>query len=892
MFLFGSRKGVVAINIKNQTLTMNKGKDKRYAFFAVAFAVLGFLFLAGQVIDAWHYNIRSLRVKSELMQLKAKGIAEEKLKQEIVKLRLENEQQAFFLRVLLLNVGSTIGALVALSGAWLGMSQYFTSRHNEQMDRLASELSTILNNLNDNAPSTRAAGVASLYHFLSPEKSEFHSRVASALALIARKQKGSYSDLIMQTLRPVLEAAMRNIPNHMRAVSWQGVRLENVDFSGLDLHSFDFRDSDLINIDFSGSDLSCTRFDAADCKGSCFDNTNLSHSILTHSDFSNCSARNADLRKSNLVSIRLMNTDIADANLEDTSFLRSSLDWRMARNWRDASFSDNYKNLLLDKFGPKVSGPKILMLLWEFYPAISGGVWTAAYHLIKRLRLDGADITVIVPWSAKSVSFEEFGFEINLIPLGLEISDKSDDEPTVNLSSYSSYGWMARNDFPASSYNTYSINLNYAGSRTLIELANIFAREACRIVDELQVHFDIIHAHDWVTFGAAASLSKLRTKPWIAHFHSIEVERQPLESRSNLVQRIEHQGCLDAFLAISPSKITRQRISDEYNVDIKKLHSIPNSYSIPDSVSPFVKGEFATSKVVFIGRLDWQKGPDIYAEIARQVHFYHPHARFDVYGQGQVMLDEEVSYVSHEMPSSQEFCGIGNQELVQGSFLSFLEFDLVVPISYSKNDSLLEEKIQILREPLDRLQAKGILDAAIKYGFSAYPIIDVSDPMGQIRIPSGGPKITHRIEIRTDSKDIHKSFYVSARGLDRAREVVRTEKILSLKGFLDWKKRQNAFENASLVIVPSRNEPFGMVVLEAMEAGVPVVYPVDSGVAEVVSAGLQVDVNDISGLVSCVTRVLEDQVFWNELVAGQLSALREYEKRKSHLDIIKLWESS
>lgn len=870
---------------------MNKGKESRYAFFAVAFTVLGFLFLTGQVIDAWHYNIRSSKVKNELTQLKAKGIAEEKLKQEIVKLRLENEQQAFFLRVLLLNVGSTIGALVALSGAWLGMSQYFTSRHNEQMDRLAGELSIILNNLNDNSSSTRAAGVASLYHFLSPEKSEFHSRVASILALIARKQKSSYSDLIMQTLRPVVETAMRNLPNQMRAVSWQGVRLENVDFSDLDLHSFDFRDSVLTNINFSGSDLSCTRFDAADCKRSCFDNANLSHSILTHCDFSNCTARNADLKKSDLVSIRLMNMDIANANLEDATFLRSSIDWRMARNWRDASFSDSYQNHLIDKLGPKVSGPKILMLLWEFYPAISGGVWTAAYHLIRRLRLEGADITVIVPWSAKSVSFEEFGFEINLIPLGLEISDESDDGPLVNLSSYSSYGWMARNDFPASSYNTYSINLNQAGNKTLIELANIFAREACRIVDELHVHFDLIHAHDWVTFGAAASLSTQRAKPWIAHFHSIESERQPKESRSNLVQRIEHQGCLDALLAISPSKITQQRISDEYNVARNKIHAIPNSYSLPDSVSPFVNGEFATSRVVFIGRLDWQKGPDIYAQIARQVHNHCPHARFDVYGQGQVMLDEEISFVSHEMPSSQEFCGIGNQKLIQGSFLSFLEFSLVVPIKFSSNDLTQEEKIQILREPLDRSQAKAVLDAAIKYGFSAYPVIEVSDPMHQIWIPSGGPEITHRIEISADSDDIHKSFYVSARGLNRAREVVRKEKILSLKGFLDWKKRQNAFENASLVIVPSRNEPFGMVVLEAMEAGVPVIYPIDSGVAEVISTGLEIDVSDISGLVSCVIRVLEDQVFWNELVARQLSALREFEERKSHFDIMRLWQS-
>ena len=39
----------------------------------------------------------------------------------------------------------------------------------------------------------------------------------------------------------------------------------------------------------------------------------------------------------------------------------------------------------------------------------------------------------------------------------------------------------------------------------------------------------------------------------------------------------------------------------------------------------------------------------------------------------------------------------------------------------------------------------------------------------------------------------------------------------------DWAKIQRAFENATVFTLPARHEPFGLVVLEAMYAALPVV---------------------------------------------------------------------
>jgi glycosyltransferase involved in cell wall biosynthesis len=57
-----------------------------------------------------------------------------------------------------------------------------------------------------------------------------------------------------------------------------------------------------------------------------------------------------------------------------------------------------------------------------------------------------------------------------------------------------------------------------------------------------------------------------------------------------------------------------------------------------------------------------------------------------------------------------------------------------------------------------------------------------------------------------------------------------------------WDKRGEAFRGASAMVVPSRSEPFGMVILEAMQYRVPVIYPIypiDSGAAEVLENGIK-----------------------------------------------------
>jgi len=65
--------------------------------------------------------------------------------------------------------------------------------------------------------------------------------------------------------------------------------------------------------------------------------------------------------------------------------------------------------------------------------------------------------------------------------------------------------------------------------------------------------------------------------------------------------------------------------------------------------------------------------------------------------------------------------------------------------------------------------------------------------------------------------------------------------------------------------VTSRFEPFGMVVLEAMQQGIPVIFPESAGVGEVICSGVKINSNDTSGEAEKAIEILSDENKWHTL---------------------------
>lgn len=96
-------------------------------------------------------------------------------------------------------------------------------------------------------------------------------------------------------------------------------------------------------------------------------------------------------------------------------------------------------------------------------------------------------------------------------------------------------------------------------------------------------------------------------------------------------------------------------------------------------------------------------------------------------------------------------------------------------------------------------------------------------------------------------------------------------------GLLQGSDRLDALAAADVVVYPSRDEIFGLVPLEALLAGTPVIVCNDSGCGEVISStggGLIVPPGDVSALSAAIETVLADAGGWRQRAKGAASAVR------------------
>ncbi len=109
----------------------------------------------------------------------------------------------------------------------------------------------------------------------------------------------------------------------------------------------------------------------------------------------------------------------------------------------------------------------------------------------------------------------------------------------------------------------------------------------------------------------------------------------------------------------------------------------------------------------------------------------------------------------------------------------------------------------------------------------------------------------------------------------RAREIGLGTRVV-LPGTLSRGQVAWAMEHASAFVLPSRVEPFGIVVLEALRAGVPVVVSSRGGAPEIVRHdrdGLVADPFDIAAMAGAIARLLDDEGLRRRLaVAARLRA--------------------
>lgn len=145
--------------------------------------------------------------------------------------------------------------------------------------------------------------------------------------------------------------------------------------------------------------------------------------------------------------------------------------------------------------------------------------------------------------------------------------------------------------------------------------------------------FDLIYAHDWVSFTAAMHLKAKSKKPLVLHVHSLDYDRSGKNSNS-WVFHLEKEAFQKADTIIVVSEYTKQVMISAYHASPAKIQVVHNGYS--PKKYPSKKSPFKEKIVLFVGRLTGQKGAQQFLRIAEMVSEKHPKTRFVMVGDGDL----------------------------------------------------------------------------------------------------------------------------------------------------------------------------------------------------------------------------------------------------------------
>ena len=155
---------------------------------------------------------------------------------------------------------------------------------------------------------------------------------------------------------------------------------------------------------------------------------------------------------------------------------------------------------------------KVLMFGWEFPPMSSGGLGTACYGLTKSLSKKGVEITFVLPSDSEITDADFVKFRSANQIANLKIRRISSAlRPYMNSESYSKF---------VSKKSEKLAKIYGAG---LFDEVYRYTLAAEKIAEEED--FDVIHCHDWMTFGAGVRAKKKKNKPLVLHVHATEFDR-------------------------------------------------------------------------------------------------------------------------------------------------------------------------------------------------------------------------------------------------------------------------------------------------------------------------------------------------------------------------------
>ncbi|MBD3327978.1 glycosyltransferase [Candidatus Peregrinibacteria bacterium] len=367
---------------------------------------------------------------------------------------------------------------------------------------------------------------------------------------------------------------------------------------------------------------------------------------------------------------------------------------------------------------------RILMYGWEFPPFNSGGLGVACEGIVNGLLRHNTKIHLVLP-RAPQMKSENFNI--------VDLSSNEDIEFTeINcpVLAYEGEHHYTQNLVNIKNASMYGSDLFQEVER-YSQLAGPMAAKH---------DHDIIHAHDWLTYKAAINGKKISKKPFVAHIHATELDRSG-ENPNPYIFELEKMGFEHADKIIAVSDYTKRKIVQHYKIPASKIEVVHNA--VTKNFKQYQTKNFKESakKVLFLGRVTMQKGPEYFLQAAAKVARFLPETVFLMAGTGDML--GRMIHLTHDL------------------------------------------------------------------------------------------------------------------GIDR--NVLFT-------GFLRGADIDRAFQNADLFVMPSVSEPFGLVALESIQNGTPVLVSNQSGVSEVIPNMLKVDFWDTDEMANKIVATLKYEPMNHDLI--------------------------
>lgn len=299
-----------------------------------------------------------------------------------------------------------------------------------------------------------------------------------------------------------------------------------------------------------------------------------------------------------------------------------------------------------------------LMFGWEYPPHHSGGLGVACQGLVRGLLKNGVRVTLVLPHNLGE-SDEGVDMRFPTEELKSRVLVPSLLDPYDGMLSYGER-W-GRDVIAKENPHLYGPDLGQA-----VEQFTALSVEMTK-----DVHADVIHCHDWMTYEAGLRAARHHGKPLVTHIHATEFDRTDFHPNQWIAER-ERRGLLAADRVIAVSRYTKNLLTAHYGIPAGKIAVVHNGHdqsaqgSLPALFSQ--NGGHKRPLILFLGRLTVQKNPWQFLEIARHVRSYRPDVTFVMAGDGPLLPQLIERACELDLQDSVIFTGKARQDEVQALY--------------------------------------------------------------------------------------------------------------------------------------------------------------------------------------------------------------------------------